>query len=79
MDQFIKLAIAAALWTVVLMVAGCAEITPYDPPNYREAPPGNGLLTGSDGEFVILRKADEPQTGNEAGKRADESADGEQQ
>jgi hypothetical protein len=38
-----------------------------------------GLFTGSEGEFVIFRKADEPETGSEAGKRSDETADDEQQ
>ncbi len=37
------------------------------------------MLTGSEGEFIIFRKADEPETGSEAGKRSDETADGEQQ
>jgi hypothetical protein len=78
MGQLIKLVIAAALWGVVLMVAGCAGITPYDPPDYREEPPGNGLFTGAEGEFVIFRKTEEPETGSEAGKRSDETADGEQ-
>jgi len=78
MGQLIKLAIAAALWTVVLMVAGCAGITPYDPPDHREEPPGNGLFSGPEGEFVIYRKVDEPETGSEADKKSDESSDGEQ-
>ena len=78
MDQFIKVAIAAALWTVVFIAAGCAEITPYDPPDYREAPPGNGLLTGAEGEFVFYRKVDEPETGSESGKGSNETEDGEQ-
>ena len=74
MDQLIKLSIATALWSVMLMTAGCAEIKPYDPPDYREEPPVNGLLTGAEGEFVIYRKADEPGTGSEAGNGSDETA-----
>jgi hypothetical protein len=74
MDQLIKLSIATALWSVMLMTAGCAEIKPYDPPDYREEPPVHGLLTGSEGEFVIYRKADEPGTGSEAGNGSDETA-----
>lgn len=42
-----------AVLTASLLVAGCAGIQPYDPPDYKEEPPGNGLLTGADGEFVI--------------------------
>ena len=61
-----------------LLVSGCAGIEPYEPRNDREEGPEKGLLTGSDGEFVIFRKADEPETGREADKRPDETADGEQ-
>jgi hypothetical protein len=61
------------------MFAGCAGITPYDPPDHGEPPPSRGLFSGADGEFVIYRKAEEPKTGSEAGKRSDETADGEQQ
>ena len=72
-----------ALWIgpllVALLVAGCAGITPYEPRDHREEGPEKGLFTGSEGEFVIFRKADEPETGSEAGKRSDETADGEQQ
>jgi hypothetical protein len=69
----------SALWAVVLMFAGCAGITPYDPPEHGEQPPSRGLFSGADGEFVIYRKADEPENGSETGKRSDETADGEQQ
>ena len=68
MGQLIKFVLSTALWILVLMVTGCAEITPYDRPNYREVPPGNGLLTGAEGEFVIYRKAEEPGIGSESGK-----------
>ena len=37
------------------------------------------MLTGSEGEFIIFRKADEPETDSEAGKRSDETADGKHQ
>ena len=72
-----------ALWIgpllVALLVTGCAGIKPFEPRNYREEGPERGLFTGSEGEFVIFRKADEPETGSEAGKRSDETADGDQQ
>ena len=63
----------------VILVAGCAGIEPYEPRNNREEGPEKGLFTGSEGEFVIFRKADEPETGSEASKKSDETADGEQQ
>jgi len=72
-----------ALWIgpllVALLVTGCAGIKPYEPRDHREEGPEKGLFTGSEGEFVIFRKADEPKTGSEASKRSDETADGEQQ
>ena len=73
-----------ALWiglllVALLIIAGCAGIEPYEPRNNREEGPEKGLFTGSEGEFVIFRKADEPETGSEAGKRSDETADGQQQ
>ena len=62
-----------ALWIgaflVVLLVAGCAGIKPYEPRDYREEGPEKGFLTGSEGEFVIFRKADEPETESETSKR----------
>ena len=68
-----------ALLVTLLVVAGCGGIKPYEPRNNREEGPQKGLCTGSEGEFVIFRKAEEPETGSEAGKRSEETADGEQQ
>ena len=73
-----------ALWFGLLLVAllvifGCSGIEPYEPRNHREEGPEKGLFTGSEGEFVIFRKADQPETGSETSKKSDESADGEQQ
>ena len=68
-----------ALWIgpllVALLVTGCAGIKPYEPRDNREVGMEKGLFTGSEGEFVIFRKAEEP----EAGKRSDQTADGQQQ
>ena len=72
-----------ALWIAALLaallVAGCAGIKPYEPRDHREEGPQKGLFTGSAGEFVIYRKADEPDTDSEAGNRSDDTADGERQ
>ena len=72
-----------ALWigplVVALLVIGCAGIEPYEPRDHREEGPERGLFTGSEGEWVIFRKADEPKTESEADKSSDENADGEQQ
>ena len=64
---------------VGLLFTGCAGISPYEPRDNREEGMEKGLFTGSEGEFVIFRKTDEPKTGSEAGKRSDETAGGKQQ
>jgi hypothetical protein len=70
-----------ALWIVPLLVAllaGCAGIEPYEPHDYRREGPKRGLFTGSEGEFVIYRRADRPETVSETGKGSDETPAGEQ-
>ncbi len=62
-----------ALLVALLVLAGCAGIKPYEPRNNREEGPEKGLFTGSEGEFVILRKAEEPQTGSEDNKISDKA------
>ena len=59
---------------VALLVAACAGIEPYEPRDHREDGPQKGLFSGQDGEFVIFRRADEPETGSEADKGSDETA-----
>jgi hypothetical protein len=44
----------AAVLAVLLIIAGCAGIRPYRPPNHREEGPQKGLFTGSQGAWVIL-------------------------
>ena len=61
--------IRKALLIGPLLVIGCAGIEPYEPRDYREVGMEKGLLTGSEGEFVIYRKADAPETDSEVGKR----------
>jgi hypothetical protein len=72
-------ALLIGLLLVTLLVAGCAGMKPYKPHDYREEGPKRGLFTGSEGEFVIYRNADEPETDSEVGKSSDETTDGEQQ
>jgi hypothetical protein len=58
-----------ALWIVSLLVAllvtGCGGIKPYEPRNHREEGSEKGLFTGSEGEFAIFRKAEEPKKESE--------------
>lgn len=67
-----------ALWAIALLVAcliiaGCAGITPYEPRNNREEGPQKGLFTGSQGEFVIYRLDEKPETQSEQKKGPDET------
>jgi hypothetical protein len=68
-------ALCIGLLLAALLVSGCAGIKPYEPRNDREEGPQKGLFTGSEGEFVIFRKADEPESDDQAGKGSDETAD----
>ena len=62
----------AVLWAATLLVVGCSGITPYDPPDDRNNPPGRGLLSGADGEFVIYRKNAEADTDSEPSRNDDQ-------
>ena len=41
-----------------LLVTGCSDYRPMPMPDARENPPLSGVFTGSQGEWVILRKTD---------------------
>jgi len=71
-----------ALWIgpllAALLVAGCAGIEPYEPYDYRQDGPKQGLISGPTGEFVIYRKPDKP-VGNKAEddeKKGENKSDG---
>ena len=51
-----------------LLLAGCAGIEPYEPRDTREEGMEKGLISGAEGEFVIFRKADVPETDSESDK-----------
>ena len=81
----------AILLLIVVLMAGCAGIEPYEPPNNREEGPEKGLFTGSQGEWVILgpkapetaaeekkNGASESETNGEEKKRSQKPADDEQ-
>jgi len=44
----------AVLLLIVVVMAGCAGIEPYEPRNNREDGPKKGLFTGSQGEWMII-------------------------
>ena len=48
---------AALALTVALLLVGCADMEPFDPPVAGEMNPEPGLLSGPDGEFVLYRRA----------------------
>ena len=62
---------------IAFVMAGCAGIEPYEPRNNREEGPEKGIFTGSEGEWVIFRKADEPEKDSEDKKSPDETKDNE--
>lgn len=41
------------LLLILLLLAGCSGITPYEPRNNREEGPPNGLFSGPEGEFTL--------------------------
>ena len=43
----------------LMVVSGCSGIEPLELTNTREEGPEKGLFSGTDGEFVILRRTDE--------------------
>jgi len=63
-----------ALLAALLVIVGCAEIQPYNPPNHREEGPAKGLFTGSQGEWVIVGpKA--PQAAAEENKNGEQESE----
>ena len=62
---------------VALMVTGCAGMEPYEARDEREEGPKQGLFSGSDGEFVLIRSEGNPNPDKE-GKKT-EVKNGEQQ
>ena len=79
------------LLLTVAVMAGCAGIQPYEPPNHREEGPEKGLFTGPQGEWVILgpkapetaaeekkNRAPESETNGEEKKRPQKPANDEQ-
>ncbi len=60
-------------WLLALMViSGCSGIEPLELTNAREEGPEKGLFSGSDGEFVILRRTDEDFAANAGETATDE-------
>ena len=62
-------ALCGAIFIVALLFTGCTGIEPYQPRDYREEGMKKGLFSGSEGEFVIFRKAVESETGSEGEKK----------
>ena len=63
------------LWFLVLLViVGCSGIEPLELTNTREEGPEDGLFSGSGGDFVILRRADEDFAANADEPVADEAS-----
>jgi len=56
-----------SLLLVTFLVTGCAGIEPYEARDHREEGPEQGIISGRDGEFVIYRKVDEPDSSIDSG------------
>ena len=62
---------------VALLVTGCAGMEPYEPRDEREEGPKQGLFSGPDGEFVLIRSEGNPNPDKE-GKKAESENGGQQ-
>jgi hypothetical protein len=62
------------LLLALIVVSGCSGIEPLELTNTREEGPEKGLFSGSDGEFVILRRTDEDFAANADESVADEAS-----
>ena len=54
-----RAAAALVLALSAAQLAACADYKPMQPPNNSSIPEGPGLLTGTDGEWVLFRKQKE--------------------
>jgi hypothetical protein len=70
-----KICRAVILLLIFVLLIGCGGIQPYEPRNHREEGPEKGLFTGSEGEWVIFRKADEKATDSEDQNKDNEDED----
>ena len=57
----------------VIPVTACAEFEPYEPRNDRVEGPKQGLFSGEAGEFVIYKKSEEIESGDEENKNESSS------
>ena len=72
-----KICRAVILLLIFVLMIGCGGIQPYEPRNHREEGPEKGLFTGSEGEWVIYRKAAEQAPASEDQKGSDQNKDNE--
>ena len=67
-----KIRWTAILLLIVVVMAACAGIEPYEPRNNREEGPQKGLFTGAQGEWVILRAQETQQSDSSENTSPDE-------
>jgi hypothetical protein len=66
-------AVALALALSAAQLVACADYKPFQPPNNSAIPEGPGLLTGSEGEWVLFRmqeETDDEEAGEDTGEDA---------
>ena len=52
----LKLTLMAMVWSMFLVLTGCATAEPYEFHPIDEIPEGPGLFSGEDGEFILFRR-----------------------
>ena len=63
-DKHVRKVLWIGLFRAVWMITGCTGFKPYEPRDSRQEGPEKGIFTGSEGEFVIFKKAEETDTGS---------------
>jgi hypothetical protein len=68
-DKPVRKVLWIGLFLAVWLITGCTGFKPYEPRDNREEGLKKGIFTGSEGEFVIFRKAEETDTGSGVSKK----------
>jgi hypothetical protein len=68
-DKPVRKVLWIGLFLAVWFITGCTGFKPYEPRDNREEGLEKGIFTGSEGEFVIFRKAEETDTGSGVSKK----------
>jgi hypothetical protein len=67
-DKPVRKVLWIGLFLAVWFITGCTGFKPYEPRDNREEVLEKGIFTGSEGEFVILRRTKAAEEGHEDSK-----------